>query len=41
MEEERKEKEAKDRESKRKRLEKELEETNQDFSEETIDRYSY
>ena len=40
-EEERKIKEAKNRESKRKRLEKELEQTNEDFSEETIDRYSY
>jgi len=40
-EEERKEKEAKDKENKRKRLEKELEEANEDFSEETIERYSY
>ena len=40
-EEERKAKEAKDRENKRKRLEKELEETNKEFPEETIDRYSY
>ena len=40
-EEERKEKEAKDRENKRKRLEQELEETNQEFSDETLDRYSY
>jgi len=40
-EEERKEKELKDRENKRKRLEKELEETNEEFSEETLDRYSY
>ena len=44
-EEERKEKEAKDRENKRKRLEKELEETNDEISEEytseTLDRYSY
>ena len=40
-EEKRKEKEAKERENKRKRLEKELEEANEDFSVETIDRYSY
>ena len=40
-EEERKAKEAKDRENKRKRLEKELEETNEAFSDETIDRYIY
>ena len=40
-EEERKAKEAKDREDKRKRLERELEQTNEDFSEETIERYSY
>ena len=40
-EEERKEKEANDRENKRKRLEKELEAANEDFSEETIERYSY
>ena len=40
-EEERKEKEALEKENKRKRLQKELEETNEDFSEETIDRYSY
>ena len=46
-EEERKEKEAQEKENKRKRLEKELEEANQeaeanqDFSEETIDRYTY
>ena len=38
---ERKEKEAKEKETKRKRLELELEEANKDFSEETIDRYSY
>ncbi|MDA9683303.1 secretion system protein [Prochlorococcus sp. AH-736-P10] len=41
----RKEKEAKDREKKRKELEKELEETNnevsEEFTDETIDRYSY
>ena len=40
-EEERKNKESKDRENKRKRLEKELEEANEDFSDETIERYSY
>ena len=40
-EEKRKEKEAKDRENKRIRLEKELEETNEVFTDETIDRYSY
>ena len=44
-EEERKEKEAQEKEAKRKRLEKELEEAteeaNADFSEETIERYSY
>ena len=44
-EEERKEKEAKDRENKRKKLELELEKTNKEFSEEftdeTLDRYSY
>jgi len=40
-EEKRKEKEAKEREERKKRLEKELEEANEDFSEETIDRYSY
>jgi len=34
-------KEIKNRENKRKRLEKELEEANEDFSEETIERYSY
>ena len=37
----RKEEEAKQREKNRKRLEKELEEANEDFSEETIERYSY
>ena len=37
----RKEKEAKEKEIKRKRLEKELEEANENFSEETIERYSY
>ena len=42
IEEKRKEKEAKEREKKRKRLEKELVETNNDeFTDETIDRYSY
>ena len=40
-EKERKEKETKDREKKRKELERELEETNEAFSEETIDRYTY
>ena len=40
-EEERKEKEAQEKEAKRKKLEKELEEANEDFSEETIERYSY
>ena len=40
-EKERKEKEEKDRENKRKKLEQELEETNEEFSDETLDRYSY
>ena len=44
-EEKRKQKEAKDRENKRRKLEKELEETNnnisEEFSDETLDRYSY
>ena len=40
-EEERKEKETKEKENKIKRLEKELEETNEEFSEETLERYSY
>ena len=40
-EEELKEKRAKEKEENRKRLEKELEEANNDFSEETIERYSY
>ncbi len=40
-EEERKEKEALDREKKRIKLEKELEETNKEFTDETLDRYSY
>ena len=39
--EERKEKESREKEKRKKRLEKELEEANEDFSEETIDRYSY
>ena len=39
--EEKKEKEAQERENKRKKLEQELEETNENFSEETIHRYSY
>ena len=41
IEEEKKEKEAKRKEKKRKKLEQELEETSEDFSEETIERYSY
>ena len=40
-EEEKKEKAAQEKENKRKRLEKELEEATSDYSEETIDRYSY
>ena len=40
-EEKRKEKDTQLKEAKRKRLEKELEEANEDFSEETIERYSY
>ena len=40
-EEERKIKEAKEKEERRKRLEKALEETEENFTEETIDRYSY
>ena len=40
-EEEKKEEEKKEKEKTRRRLEKELEEANEDFSEETIDRYSY
>ena len=40
-EEERQEKEAQKNEENRKRLERELEEVNEDFSEETIERYSY
>ena len=40
-EEKRKEREVLEKENKRKRLEKELEEANEDFSEETIERYSY
>ena len=39
--EERKEKEAEKKENKRKRLEQELEKANEDFTEETIERYSY
>ena len=38
---EEREKKAKEREKKRLKLEKELEENNDDFSDETIDRYSY
>ena len=41
IEEERKAKEAKEKETKRKKLEKELEEANEEFSEETLERYSY
>ena len=40
-EEDRQEKKALEKEKKRKRLEKELEEANEDFSDETIERYSY
>ena len=40
-EKEKKEKEALEKEKNRKRLEKELEEVNDDFSEETLERYSY
>ena len=40
-EKEEREKKAKEREEKRLKLEKELEENNDDFSDETIDRYSY
>ena len=40
-EKERKEKESQEREDKRKKLKKELEEANEDFSEETLERYSY
>ena len=40
-EKERKEKESQEKENKRKKLEKELEEANEDFSEEVIERYSY
>ena len=40
-EKERKQKEAQEKENKRRRLEKELEEANKEFTEETIDRYSY
>ena len=38
---EKKDKEAKEKENKRKRLEKELDQVNDEFSEETIERYSY
>jgi len=41
IEEERIEKEAQEKEKNRQRLEKELEEANEDFSEETFERYSY
>ena len=41
LEEKRKEKEAIDKEKKRKKLERELEEANEDFSDDTIERYSY
>ena len=40
-EKEREEKEREEKENNKKRLEKELEEVNEDFSEETIERYSY
>ena len=40
-EQERKEEEIKEKENNRKRLEKELQEANEDYSEETIERYSY
>ena len=40
-EEDRKEKEAIERENKRKKLEKELEEANEEFTDEALDRYSY
>ena len=40
-EQEKKDKEAQKQENKRKRLEKELERANEDFSDETIERYSY
>ena len=40
-EKERKQKESQEKEDKRKKLEKELEEANEDFSDETIERYSY
>ena len=39
--EERKERESREKEKRKKRLEKELEEANEDFSAETIERYSY
>ena len=40
-EKERKEKEAQEKEAKRRKLEKQLEEANEEFSEDTIERYSY
>ncbi len=40
-EEKRKEEEAKEREERKKRLEQELEETNEEFTDETLERYSY
>ena len=40
-EEEKKVREAKDRENRRKKLQKELDETNEEFTEETLERYSY
>ena len=41
IEKEMKEKETQEKENRRRKLEKELEEANEDFSEETIERYSY
>ncbi len=41
MEAKRKKEEAEEKENRRKKLEKELEEANEDFSEDTIERYSY
>ena len=41
MEAKRKKEEAEEKENRRKKLEQELEEANEDFSEDTIDRYSY
>ena len=40
-EEEKKVREAKDRENRRKKLQRELDETNEEFTEETLERYSY